>query len=225
MNDLLSRDYSAKGWDAERVAVFREEFSGFQNVCKVNSKEVGPMILGENLYYAQRRFNDFVFDNLAKDIHDIKHLKSRQLGISTDARSLSLFWGGVHDGLRGYMVFDTQPHCEEARLELIEMLVNLPDDYAFPRIARQNRYMIRLENDTVINFASAGVKETRSTGTLGRSSGINFVHACMAPGTQVIVADGRVKAIEDVAPGDRVLTHTGAGTTVLANERRPNDVV
>lgn len=176
MNDLLSRDYSSKGWTPERVAVFREEFGGFLNVCKVNSKEVGPMILGENLYHAQNRFLDFVFDCLGKDIHDIKHLKSRQLGVSTISRALTLFWAGVHDGLRGYMVYDTQPHTEEARLELIEMLVNLPDEYAFPRIARQNRYMVRLENDTVINFASAGVKESKSTGTLGRSSGINFHH-------------------------------------------------
>ena len=176
MTDLLSRDYSSKGWTPERVAVFREEFGGFLNVCKVNSKEVGPMVLGENLYDAQNRFLDFVFDCLSKDIHDIKHLKSRQLGVSTISRALTLFWAGVHDGLRGYMVYDTQPHTEEARLELIEMLVNLPAEYAFPRIARQNRYMVRLENDTVINFASAGVKESKSTGTLGRSSGINFHH-------------------------------------------------
>ena len=164
-------------WNQGKIDAFREGFYSFLNVAKINSKELGPIILGQHLYRAQNRFYSSVFDGLGRDIHDIKHLKSRQLGISTGSRALTVFWCGVHDGLRGYMVFDTEAHKEEARFELLEMIEGLPSNFSFPRIKRQNRYLIELENDTRINLAAAGAKITKTTSTLGRSSGINFVHA------------------------------------------------
>jgi hypothetical protein len=57
------------------------------------------------------------------------------------------------------------------------MIDSLPPKLKFPRVRRQNRSLIELENRTIINLASAGVKAGKSSGTLGRSSGINFVHA------------------------------------------------
>jgi len=165
------------GWNAEKVEIFKDEFLEFTKHVRINSKEKGQIVLGDHLYRAQHRFFDSVFDGLSRDIHDIKHLKSRQLGISTGSRALTLFWCGVHSGLKGYMVFDTDAHKEEARLELITMINSLPPEMDFPRIRRGNRYMLELENETVINFAAAGVSTKKSTGTLGRSSGINFVHA------------------------------------------------
>lgn len=165
------------GWTPDQCAEVREGFLGFTKKIKINSKEKGPIILGDHLYRAQYRFFDGVFDGLQKDIHDFKHLKSRQLGISTGSRAFTTFWAGIHDGLKGYMVFDTSNHMEEARLELIDMIKGLPDSYNFPRIARENRSLIKLENDSIINFATAGVRDGKTSGTLGRSSGINFCHA------------------------------------------------
>lgn len=164
-------------WSQEKISIFKQGFYSFLDVVKINSKEKGPITLGQHIYRAQTRFYDKVFHGLSNDIHDFKHLKSRQLGISTGSRALTTFWCGIHDGLRGYMVFDTEAHKEEARFELLEMINGLPDSYKFPRVKRQNRYLIELENDTRINLAAAGAKVTKTTSTLGRSSGINFVHA------------------------------------------------
>lgn len=168
-------DRSHLGWSPERTGAFREAFYDFLPNIWINSKELGRVKLGDNLYQAQYRFFDFVFDGLARDVHDFKHLKSRQLGISTGSRALGLFWIGMHDGLKGYSVFDTNPHKEEARLEFIDMIRSLPDSYKFPRIIRENRDLVILENQSMVTFSSAGTKEAKSSGTLGRSSGINFV--------------------------------------------------
>ena len=163
-------------WNAQKVRWFKESFLDFCMHVSINSKELGNVILGDHIYRAQNRFLDGVFDALSNDIHDIKVGKSRQLGITTVSRALTTFWCGMHQGLRGYMVFDTDAHKEEARLELISMITGLPKKMRFPGIKRANRTLVELENQTVINFASAGVKESKSSGTLGRSSGINFSH-------------------------------------------------
>jgi hypothetical protein len=163
------------GWSAEKAEAFKEQFYRFLGHARIISKDLGPCVIGDSLYVAQHRFFDVVFEGLANDIHDFKHLKSRQLGISTGSRLLLIFWAGVHPGLRGYMVFDTSAHMEEARLELIQMIRDLPAHLKFPKILRENRYLIELANGTRINFAAAGTKESKASGTLGRSSGVNFV--------------------------------------------------
>lgn len=164
-------------WNPAKVEAVRASFYDFLNEVRVNSKELGNIVLGHHTYRSQNRFYDAVFEGLAEDKHDIKHLKSRQLGVSTGSRALTLFWMGIHDGLRGYMVFDTDQHKEEARLELLAMIESLPARLMFPKVKRQNRYLLELSNGSLVNFASAGVKQGKASGTLGRSSGINFVHA------------------------------------------------
>lgn len=164
------------GWDQKKVAVFREEYFRFRQHVRINSKELGNVCLGDHTYRSQKIFLDGIFDGLAEDIHDFKVLKSRQLGISTESRALTLFWIGIHDGLKGYLVYDTDAHKEEARLELIGMIQSLPESVKFPRIERQNRYLLELDNGSTMNFAAAGVRSSKSSGVLGRSSGINFYH-------------------------------------------------
>ena len=107
------------GWNQAKVDVFRAAFEQFLMHVKINSKEKGQVVLGEHIYRAQRMLLDGIFAGLAEDIHDFKILKSRQLGISTLSRALTLFWIGIHEGLKGYMIFDTDAHKEEARLELL----------------------------------------------------------------------------------------------------------
>lgn len=165
------------GWNPDKVAVFRAAFEEFLGHVRINSKELGNICLGDNLYRAQTRFLDQLFAGLSDDKHDFKHLKSRQLGVSTITRALALFWMGMHHGLRGYMVMDTDSHKEEARLEILQMIDSLPPRLAFPRVKRQNRYLIELADGSLLNLASAGVKQGKSSGVLGRSSGINFVIA------------------------------------------------
>ncbi len=164
------------GWSDTKISLFEEQFLEFLSYVRVDSKELGNICLGDHVYRSQKIFLDGVLEALSRDVHDIKCGKSRQLGISTFSRALSLFWNGIHDGLKGYMVFDTGQHVEEARLELVSMIRSLPDRVKFPRIERENRGLIRLENGSGFNFASAGTRPGKSSGTLGRSSGVNFVH-------------------------------------------------
>lgn len=163
-------------WSKDKCAAFREDFLDFLNYVSINSKDSGQIVLGENLFQAQLMMLDGILDALSRGIHDIKILKSRQLGISTFSRAFTLFWNGMHHGLHGYVALDTGPHKEEARLELLTMIKNLPAHLGFPRIKRENRDLLELTNESVLNFASAGVRSSKSSGTLGRGSGISFAH-------------------------------------------------
>lgn len=173
----MSKIKSGK-WTAEKVGAFKEAFYEFLKYVKINSKETGSnTILADHIYEAQRRFLNTVWEGLANDIHDFKFLKSRQLGISTMSRALSLFWLGMHDGLQGSMVFDTQAHREEARNEILTMIEDLPPHLKFPKLKKNGRDLLVLDNNSNLRFLNAGVRKSRSSGTLGRSSGLNFSHA------------------------------------------------
>lgn len=210
-------------WNPEKVAVFADTFRDFLRYVKISSKETGGgTVLGDCVYNAQEMFLNAVFGALSKDIHDIYVLKSRQLGVSTISRALSLFWLGVHEGLRGAMVFDTAFNTSLARIEIEQILKDLPASLKFPRIKSYNRDGIVLDNNSILLFMQAGVRNARAAGGLGRSAGLNFVHACMAPGTPVVVQHGGIKPIEDVTPDDWVVTHNGHPARVIANVGQPN---
>lgn len=167
------------GWShAKRVKVERN-FYAFLDLCYVNSKDHGRICLGENLYDGQRRLITTIFDALEAGIHKIYVLKSRQLGISTIIRALLVFYVGIHNGLKGAMVFDTAPHRDSARNELVTMITDLPATLRFPQIrgtGRGNRDSMTLVNDSTVLFMSAGVKQSKSSGTLGRSEGLSVAH-------------------------------------------------
>lgn len=166
----------ASAWTPEKVRVFRAQFEQFLSCVKINSKEDGEICLGDALYGAQTRMLDAIFLGLSQDIHDFKIGKSRQLGISTLSRALTLFWVGMHPGLRGYFVTYESKSLLEARVELEQMSESLPRSLGFPKIV-WNRDMGKVENGSVIMFAAAGTKESSRAGKLGVGSGINFVHA------------------------------------------------
>jgi hypothetical protein len=165
------------GWSPEKVSAFRESFNEFRYHVKINSKETGGgTVLAEHIYLAQTMFDDAVFYALERDIHDVYCLKSRQLGVSTDARAFSTFWLGMHDGLRGAMVFDTSYNTQLARREVEEVIDGLPKKLHFPKIKGRNRDALVLENDSWLLFMQAGTKNSRTGGGLGRSTGINYLH-------------------------------------------------
>jgi hypothetical protein len=165
-------------WNAEKVEAFRAAFFEFLGYLRINSKEKGgDYRIIDGLYEAQYQFLDTIFDGLAEDIHDYKCLKSRQLGLSTISRALVIFWLGMHRGMQGAMIFDTESHKEEAREEIEQMIQSLDPDLGFPRILKLNRYNLSLSNNSRLRFMAAGTRTTKSSGVLGRSSGINLVHA------------------------------------------------
>lgn len=170
---------AGKGWTKEKRQAFEAAFYEFLSRARVNSKDHGNICLGDYIYAGQRRLISQILDSLEAGIHKIYILKSRQLGITTIIRALSIFYIGVHKGLKGALVFDTAPNREEARAELVTMIKDLPSSIKFPRVkgtGEGNREGITLENDSKILFKNAGVKKSKSSGTLGRSVGLSFCH-------------------------------------------------
>lgn len=165
------------GWTRQKRVEFEGAFYDFLGEARVNSKDYGEIVLGDQLYRAQKVFFGTVFDGLEQDIHIFDALKSRQLGISTSTRALSVFWNGMHDGLGGACVFDTDQNRQNARREIETMILSLPGSLGFPGIKANNRYQLTLENQSTITFLAAGVKKSKSSGGLGRSLGLSMYHA------------------------------------------------
>ena len=164
------------GWSHQKRVAFEEAFYSFLSQCKINSKNLGFVSLGDNLYYGQKYFITKALDGLEEDKHDIYVLKSRQLGITTIARALSTFYLGIHRGLSGALVFDSNENKNLARDELVTMISDLPERLKFPTIKKDNRDGLTLINNSKILFKSAGVKKTKTSGTLGRSAGLTLSH-------------------------------------------------
>ena len=165
------------GWSREKREVVEEGFYAYLHRAKLFSKDFsGEIILGDHLYEGQTRFITEVFDALENDIHKIYVLKSRQLGLSTIARAMTSFLLGFHPGLKGACVFDTSENRQESRAELTAMINGLPRSLKFPPIVADNRSGISLTNNSKILFLSAGVKKTKTSGTLGRSLGVSLAH-------------------------------------------------
>lgn len=167
------------GWSKEKREIFEKAFYSFLDNCFIYSKDYGRISLGQNLFLGQRMFITAVLDALEQDIHRVYVLKSRQLGLSTISRAMSVFYLGVHKGLRGALVFDTSPHKEQARRELVAMIRGLPAKLKFPKVkgtGEGNRDSLELVNESSILFMNGGVKKSKGSGTLGRSVGLSMAH-------------------------------------------------
>ena len=167
------------GWSREKRDIFERAFYTFLDNCFIYSKDYGRISLGQNLFEGQRMFITAVLDALEQGIHKIYVLKSRQLGLSTISRALSVFYLGVHQGLRGALVFDTAPHKDQARKELVAMIRGLPAKLKFPKVkgtGEGNRDSMELINESSILFLNGGVKKSKGSGTLGRSVGLSMAH-------------------------------------------------
>src|SRR5215469_9131596 len=100
------------GWTSDKRKAVESGFYRFLKKCYVNSRDDGHICLGDNLYEGQRQAISQIFDALEDDIHKIFILKSRQLGISTLVRALTVFLLGINRGLSGALVFDTAANRE-----------------------------------------------------------------------------------------------------------------
>jgi hypothetical protein len=164
------------GWSREKRQAVEATFYKFLDCCYINSKDSGRICLGQSLYEGQRWTITEIFDALEADIHDIYILKSRQLGMSTLIRALTAFMIGIHKGLKGAMIFDTVDNRQESRSELESILGELPRSLKFPGIKTVNRSGLTLDNDSKVAFMSAGIRQSKVSGTLGRSFGLSFAH-------------------------------------------------
>lgn len=173
---MLSSDFLPSAWGPEKVEAFKAAFYEFLRHVRINSKEKGGNYrLSDGIYEAQRRLLEAIFAALADDVHDIKALKSRQLGCSTIVKALIVFCIGIFPGIQGGCVLDTHSHMQEARRDIEWMLDNLPAALGFPRIKERNRDGITLWNGSSLRFLSAGIRSSRGGGTLTRGSGLNLL--------------------------------------------------
>lgn len=165
------------GWSHEKRVRIENMFFRYLDHCAIDSKDLGHVCLGDVAYDGQIKLVHDIFDALEQDIHSIYVLKARQLGISTIVRALTVFLLGISPGLSGALVFDTAPNRENARQELVTMIRDLPARIKFPQVkgtGEGNRESIALTNNARMRFFSAGVKKSKSSGTLGRSVGLAF---------------------------------------------------
>ena len=164
------------GWTREKRIRVEEQFYAYLKRCFINTRDYGLLCLGENLYTGQIYAITQIFDALEADIHNIYILKSRQLGVSTIFRVLIVFLIGVHKGVKGAIVFDTDENKQQARTELTDIIEALPKALKFPSIKSDNRVGLTLSNTSQVLFKSAGIKKSKSSGTLGRSVGLSIAH-------------------------------------------------
>ena len=169
-------------WSENKAKAYYDAFLEFLDHCKIPSKEKGVITLGGQLYPAQERGLQTIFQGLQEGKHDFKWGKGRQQGISTICRPFSTMWAAMHSGSRGALILDTAQHMEEARREVEFILESLPAKLKFPKF-RTNRYGGRFEGiGSSLTFMSAGVKATQAGGALGRGQGITMCH-CSEIGT------------------------------------------
>ncbi len=164
------------GWTRQKANAYRKAFFEFLKHVRIDSKEMGGnYCLADGLYDAQLRYIDGIFDGLCDDIHDFKFLKSRQLGISTISEALFVFFLGMVPGIQAACVFDTAAHLKSARMRIKNLIKRLPESLKYPKIVEDSRELLALASGASVTWMAAGVRETESSGGLGRSTGINFL--------------------------------------------------
>ena len=146
-------------------------FLGFISVLSIDSKEsgVGPLML----YGSQKRYLAELIDGLNRDIHTFVCLKARQLGISTVALAVDLFWLIVHPGMQGAIVTDTDGNRDKFRIILTRMLASLPAGYRV-EVKLHNRSNLVLGNGSTLDYLVAGTRKTATK--VGISRAYNFLH-------------------------------------------------
>lgn len=148
-------------------------FMDFLQLIKVASKEMTEPSPIEP-YEAQLRFLNAICEGLDNGQHFLVCLKARQLGISTLAWALDIFWLWMHPGLQGALIFDTGDNRDIARQTISDMIASLPPGFRIP-IKSHNRTALVLQNGSRLQYMAAGKKKNGSG--LARSRALNFVHA------------------------------------------------
>jgi len=192
------------------------KFERFCSRLVIDTKERGQVPM--KWLGGQRYVVEEIAKGLSEDIHTFVILKGRQMGISTVSLALDLYWLFGHAGLQGAMVTDNDENKTLFRSNLSSYLEHLPRGAKVP-VLEHNRTQLVLKNRSRLSYLVAG---TRSNGNLGRGKAVNFMHACCAPGTPVVLADGKVLPIEHVRVGDRVITHNGNMATIIDAVGQPN---
>jgi hypothetical protein len=151
----------------------REQFRAFSSHVVIPSKDAG--LIPYRPWGTQRYLIEQIFRGLEDDIHDFVVLKPRQVGASTAMWVFDPFWCLRNKGIQGELIADADDNKEFARDVLSEVVKTIPVKYSYP-IRINNRTQIAWSNGSRLLYQVAGTKESGGK-RLGRSRGLNFVHA------------------------------------------------
>ena len=151
------------------------QFWKFCNNLRIDTKEHGQLVLGRSFMGSQRRLINEIAKGLENGVHEFVTLKARQLGISTASLALDLYWAGKYRGISGALVVHDEPARDQFRTTLEMYYQSLPNGLK-RRIRQHNRNQLVFDHGTRFQYKVAGTK-TKSSGTLGRSSALTFLHA------------------------------------------------
>jgi len=147
---------------------------GFYKFCaalQIETKEQGLKKMG-HLLGSQTYVMDEIAKGLAENVHFFVILKGRQLGITTIALALDLYWHFTHPGLQGTLTTDTEENRDMFRSTLAMYMDGLPKEYRIPLLAH-NRNQLSLKNRSRLFYQVAGL---RAKGSLGRGKAITYLH-------------------------------------------------
>lgn len=217
---LFSREVGLYGDRPGAKRLRRREWIERYFRIRTKKGEIVPLVLN----HAQRQLEATILRiERAKKPVRIQILKARKEGISTYIGALAM-----ERGLRGtYFRSLIVAHKNDAAKTLLDM-VNIARQQ-MPKGSKGNApWDFKMRSTARASLSWEGPMHTEMTITSAeaenpaRGSTPSLVHLCLAPGTPVLVDDGRVVSVEDMQPGARVLTHRGNTTTVrTVTGRRP----
>jgi hypothetical protein len=164
---------------------WRPLFNRFGDQLRIMSKEVSsgldPRGVKIKPWTSQVRLLDTVMDGLADDIHDFTCLKSRQLGITTEALRIGCFWLAVHPGIIGALVVDSEENRDTFREVMRRYVTSLPANFlgnpqnkagrGFTIVkGGDNRSFMKFSNGARLDFLVAG----KSKANWGESRGYSL---------------------------------------------------
>ena len=154
----------------DKSASWMPLFLNFIENLKIDSKDTGTGKI--QLYNAQLMFLAELSRGLPEGVRHFTFLKARQLGITTIALAIDLFWLFLHPGLQGALVTDNEANRDKFRIILDRFYESLPKKMRVT-ITKHNRNNLVLANGSVLDYLIAG---QRKNANLGRSRGLNFIH-------------------------------------------------
>lgn len=192
-------------------------FTDFIKLLRIDSKEVAAIDeKGSRLemWGSQKRFLEAVCNGLDNGVRTFYCLKSRQVGLTTLSLVFDVFWLAFYPATIGALVTDTPKNSAANRRAIRRYVESVPKGFFGKNftIVDDNRDFITFSNGSRLDLLVAG---TRNKKTWGEGVGYVFAHLCAAKGTPVVLEHGRIKPIEEVQIGDKVLTHTGKEAKVI----------
>lgn len=149
-----------------------EGFTEFCEQLQIPSRDLGMVPF--RFFGTQRHWLAEVARGLEAGVHDFVTLKGgRQIGGSTIADAMAIWWPQANPGTQGMLVSDDDDNRDYRRDLMLGMNESLPRAYRLP-MRLNNRILAAWPNGSRLSFRAAG---KRTGSNLGRSRGVSFLHA------------------------------------------------